>query len=56
METMSKQYIEELVQSLVNGHASVLVGAGFSKNAEPVNEMTKGKMPDWTQLSDVFCQ
>lgn len=56
MKTMTQLYIDEIINSLVVGHASVLVGAGFSRNADPANEDVKSPMPTWWQLSDVFCE
>ncbi len=53
--SMSKFYIDEIINSLVQEHASVLVGAGFSKNADPANESVHSVMPNWTELIDTFC-
>lgn len=55
VKSMSQLYIEEIVNSLVSGHAAVLVGAGFSRNANPANESVTEKMPMWTGLIDNFC-
>lgn len=53
--SMSKFYIDEIINSLVQEHASVLVGAGFSKNADPANESVHSVMPSWSELIDTFC-
>lgn len=37
------------------GSSSVMVGAGFSRNAEPVS-VTARPMPAWTQLAQALCQ
>lgn len=37
MESMSELYINEIVNSLLEHCAAVLIGAGFSRNADPVN-------------------
>ena len=39
MESMSELYIDEIVSSLLEHRAAVLVGAGFSRNADPVNNL-----------------
>lgn len=52
---MSELYVNELVNSLVAGHASILVGAGMSKNADPANDSIKAAMPLWLDLIDGFC-
>ena len=52
---MSELYVNELVNSLVAGHASILVGAGMSRNANPANDSIKVAMPLWLDLIDEFC-
>ncbi|MCK4571004.1 SIR2 family protein, partial [Candidatus Bipolaricaulota bacterium] len=42
-----KPYLDEIAERLWSGHAAVMVGAGFSKNANPA-------FPNWAQLGDVF--
>lgn len=56
MESMSEPYINEIVNSLLEHRAAVLVGAGFSRNADPVNNTIKSKMPMWNGLIDKFCE
>ena len=46
--------IEEIKESLVYGHAAVLIGSGFSRNAERIDG-TDNCMPDWFGLADAFC-
>ena len=55
MNTISELYIDEILKNLKNGHASVLVGAGFSMNADRIDGANK-KMPSWNELSDSFCK
>lgn len=52
---MSELYIDEIFTSLLAGHAAVLVGAGFSRNADPVNEAVTEKIVMWNGLIDRFC-
>jgi len=56
MKSMSQLYIDEIANSLVSGHAAILVGAGFSRNADPANDTVKSKMPMWNGLIDQFCE
>ncbi len=42
-----RPYLNEIANGIWNGRAAVMVGAGFSKNAEE-------KFPDWSQLGDLF--
>ncbi len=46
-------YFLEIANRLYSGHATVMVGAGFSKNALRSNS-TKKHFPSWNQLGDVF--
>jgi len=46
-------YFSEIAERLWTGHASIIVGAGFSKNA--INTINASKTPpDWGQLGDVL--
>ena len=36
-----EQYILEIGQALADDHAAVMVGAGFSKNAEKISKQEK---------------
>lgn len=42
-----RPFLNEIAQRLWSGRATVMVGAGFSKNADP-------SFPDWNQLGDLF--
>src|SRR5690349_20323234 len=43
----------EIAERLWTGHASVMVGAGFSKNS--INKTDQNKsMPNWNELGDIF--
>lgn len=46
-------YMEEIAERLYAGHASVMVGAGFSKNAIKGESMKKHS-PSWHELGDCF--
>lgn len=46
-------YLQEIVQKLKTDHATVMIGAGFSKNAQN-NGFTKKGFPDWNELGDLF--
>lgn len=48
-----QSYLNEIAERLWTGHASVMVGAGFSKNAG--NTINSAKQPpNWWQLGDAF--
>lgn len=46
-------YLIEIANRLWAGHAAIMIGAGFSKNAKK-NSTTKKRFPDWNELGDVF--
>lgn len=46
-------YVTEISERLWTGHASVMIGAGFSKNAIPKDSTTKS-LPTWYELGDIF--
>jgi len=46
-------YLNEISERLWSGHAAVMIGAGFSKNASPNDNSCPG-FPDWSQLGDLF--
>ena len=48
-----KPFLDDISERLWSGHAAIMVGAGFSKNAEPVNG-AKNTFPNWAELGDVF--
>ncbi|WP_370461793.1 SIR2 family protein [Rahnella sp. RcJ3] len=45
--------LKNIASRLWEGHASVLVGAGFSRNAKALSSKSR-KFPMWTDLGDVF--
>lgn len=47
------KYIKEIGRALAAKHATVMIGAGFSKNAEKIG-VTKNEFLNWNQLSDLF--
>jgi hypothetical protein len=51
----SSLYSNEIAERLWSSHASLMVGAGFSKNAIPIHETLK-KFSDGKELGDVFYQ
>lgn len=48
-----KLYLDEIAERLWAGHAAVMVGAGFSKNAKKSSPLNKN-FPDWNQLGNIF--
>ena len=48
-----RPYMNEIADRLWSGHATIMVGAGFSKNAKP-NHSACSNFPDWTELGDLF--
>lgn len=48
-----KPYLDEIAQCLFSGNATVMVGAGFSRNAEPVSSAS-APFPSWQELGDHF--
>ena len=46
-------YINEIAEALSAGHAAVMVGAGFSKNADNISSTDK-YFKNWNELSDEF--
>lgn len=52
---ISELYIKEIEKSLIYGHAAVLIGSGFSMNAERVDG-SKTHMPNWYGIADEFCE
>ena len=48
-----KPYLLEIANRLWSGHATIMIGAGFSKNANK-NGSTSKNFPDWNKLGDVF--
>ncbi len=50
---MKKTYVKEVATALTSHHAALMVGAGFSKNAEQLAATDK-KFLNWNELSDEF--
>lgn len=48
---MINTYIRDISEALVQGHAALMVGAGFSKNAKKITATDK-RFLDWKELSD----
>lgn len=46
-------YLDEITERLWSGHAAVMVGAGFSKNAKKSNPLRKS-FPNWSELGNIF--
>ena len=46
-------YLDEIAERLYSGHAAVMVGAGFSRNAKP-KDGSGPNFPDWSELGDQF--
>lgn len=52
MKKQTKIHLETIADCLRSGHASLFVGAGFSKNAKV---LSGGKLPpNWNELGDIF--
>ena len=47
-----RPYLDTIADRLLSGHAAVMVGAGFSRNAAPPGSDTA--FPNWSQLGDHF--
>lgn len=53
LPTEIQSYFKEIAERLWMGHASIMVGAGFSKNS--INSVNPSKRPpDWAELGDAF--
>lgn len=50
---MKNTYITDVAKALADNHAALMVGAGFSKNAEKLLTTDK-KFLNWNELSDLF--
>lgn len=48
-----RPYLDEIAERLYSGHAAVMVGAGFSRNAKPKGD-SGPSFPDWSELGDRF--
>ncbi len=50
---MFVNYIREIAEALSANHAAVMIGAGFSKNADKISSTDKW-FKNWNELSDMF--
>ena len=48
-----RPYLDEIADRLWSNNAAVMVGAGFSRNAEPMGA-TSASFPSWQELGDSF--
>jgi hypothetical protein len=48
-----KQNLDQIAENLWKHHASVFVGAGFSKNAKVIDGSSR-TIPDWSELGNAF--
>ena len=48
-------YIREIAEAMSANHAAVMIGAGFSKNADKLSSTDKW-FKNWNELSDMFSQ
>ena len=46
-------YLNEIAERLFSGHAAVMIGSGFSRNAQP-RAGSSPEFPDWSGLGDLF--
>ena len=46
-------YLNEIAERLFSGHAAVMIGSGFSRNAQPRGGSSP-RFPDWSGLGDLF--
>ena len=46
-------YLNEIAERLFSGHAAVMIGSGFSRNAQPRGGSSP-QFPDWPGLGDLF--
>ena len=48
-------YLNEIAERLFSGHAAVMIGSGFSRNAQP-RAGSSPEFPDWSGLGDRVLQ
>ena len=48
-------YLNEIAERLFSGHAAVMIGSGFSRNAQPRGGSSP-RFPEWSGLGDLFYQ
>lgn len=53
MNSDIKPFLDDIAERLWSGHAAIMVGSGFSKNADPIN-VSRNTFPSWSELADEF--
>jgi hypothetical protein len=53
IEASVQPFLDEIAERLFSGHAAIMVGAGFSRNAVPNGE-ARPQFPTWVELGDAF--
>ena len=53
MTNIISHYLDEIAERLWTEHASIMIGAGFSRNAQKANATAK-EFPSWVELGDIF--
>ena len=51
--TETHPFLNQLAERLSSGHATVMIGSGFSKNAIP-RTTSDSSLPDWSELGDIL--
>ena len=49
------EFIRDSLQRKAGSRAAVMVGAGFSRNADPVSPSAR-QMPTWTDMAQSLCR
>jgi hypothetical protein len=52
-ENSEEPFLDEIAEKLFSGHAAIMVGSGFSRNAVPDGE-NQPQFPTWAGLGDAF--
>lgn len=53
IEASEQPFLDEIAERLFSGHAAIMVGAGFSRNAVP-KAQAQSQFPTWVELGDAF--
>jgi hypothetical protein len=53
IDTSVQPFLDEIAERLFSGHAAIMVGAGFSRNAVPKKDGLP-QFPTWVELGDAF--
>ena len=48
-------YLNEIAERLFSGHAAVMIGSGFSRNAQPRSGSSR-ELPDWSGLGELLSE